>query len=406
MKHLPPFLRLLAVCLLACAVVSGADRQGTVVEVLGKKVKVRFDEGQAPTSGATLQIGSTVPGVGFVPVEGTWRVKSVQGDVAQAESTAAGAGSPAPGMMVLVNAAAVAAAVPVTRVRRIPKGPPSKASLALSRAVPGRDAAKVAKLLAAGADPDYAEFGGWTVLMDACRRGTAEIVEKLLEAGADPNAATTEGKDAEHEGMTPLMAAAANNSKAVSLLLAAGAHVDARVLTGATALHFAARSGRLDAVEALIRAGVGVNVTTIARHGGPGGRSALHEATERGNTEAVAALIRAKANVNQALTGKAYSGFTPLRAAAHFGHLDIVKQLLAAGADPNAVTTGDFEKAWIGYTPLHAAVKQKHAEVVRALLAAKANPNITDARGQTALQLAERGKRQEIIKLLRLAAGR
>jgi len=295
--------------------------------------------------------------------------------------------------------------VPTKPVKRIPKGPTSKATLALYDAVSDCDVAKVTKLLAAGADPDYPEFGGWTTLMEACRRRKPEILKQLLEAGADPNAATTEGKDAEHERMTALMAAAdAGSAESVQLLLAAGAKVAPRALTGATALHYAARSGNIGTVEAILRAGADVNVTTIAQHGGSAGRSALHEAVDRGNTKAVAALIKAKANVNQAMTGKAYAGFTPLRAAAHSGNLDIVKLLLAAGADPNAVTTGNFVGDWAGYTPLHAAVKQKHTKVVQALLAAKANPSIPDARGKTPLQMAERYKRREILEVLQRAA--
>ena len=53
-----------------------------------------------------------------------------------------------------------------------------------------------ALLLAFGADPDARDYTGSTALMEAARRGKAEIVELLLDAGADAGIRDLEGKRA------------------------------------------------------------------------------------------------------------------------------------------------------------------------------------------------------------------
>jgi uncharacterized protein len=63
----------------------------------------------------------------------------------------------------------------------------------LHAAVAGRHAEVVRLLLAAGAQPDSRQHGGWTPLLAAAQHGDAEIVAALLDAGADPTAANDEG---------------------------------------------------------------------------------------------------------------------------------------------------------------------------------------------------------------------
>ena len=75
-----------------------------------------------------------------------------------------------------------------------------------------------------------------------------------------------------------------------------------------------------------------------------------------------------------------------------------VKWLLDHGADPNALWSH-----WGAYvTPLHLAVWQGHTEVVRLLLAAGADTTIRDSEHDSdALGWAEYAGRVEIVKLLR-----
>jgi len=79
--------------------------------------------------------------------------------------------------------------------------------------------------------------------------------------------------------------------------------------------------------------------------------------------------------------------------------LEEISALVDAGADVNAA--GD-----LGNTPLHEAVGQGHREAVQFLLDHKADPNKKNEFGQTAMEKAELGKRDDIIDLLRSYLGR
>ena len=90
---------------------------------------------------------------------------------------------------------------------------------------------------------------------------------------------------------------------------------------------------------------------------------------------------------------------TPLYLAVVNGDLDLVRTLLASGADPN--TEDDF-----GYRPLHRATNSSEGtEIVRLLLDAGADPNAPDQDLEelTPLHLAARGSKAMVEMLL--AAG-
>jgi ankyrin repeat protein len=70
----------------------------------------------------------------------------------------------------------------------------SNANQPLQAAAAGGQAAAVALLLKAGADPDARSHGGFTALHIAAQNGNVEMVDALLEAGADPAAKTDAGK--------------------------------------------------------------------------------------------------------------------------------------------------------------------------------------------------------------------
>jgi ankyrin repeat protein len=81
----------------------------------------------------------------------------------------------------------------------------------------------LARLLAAGADPDVAPHTGGTPLMLASRNGDVSSVKLLLEHGANVNAAE------QANGQTAMMwAVSQRHPEVVSLQISAGAHVDAR----------------------------------------------------------------------------------------------------------------------------------------------------------------------------------
>jgi ankyrin repeat protein len=88
-------------------------------------------------------------------------------------------------------------------------------------------------------------------------------------------------------------------------------------------------------------------------------------------------LLAADADVNDALP----DGTSALVLAAHSGHGAVGALLLAKGADPNA--------AAVGYTALHAAVLRADLDLVKALLAHGANPNAPITKGTPIRRLSQ-----------------
>jgi ankyrin repeat protein len=125
--------------------------------------------------------------------------------------------------------------------------------------------------------------------MHASTRGATDAIKILVEAGADVNAKSD-------NGTTPLIQAASNNRlEAIRLLLEQRADPDARHgQFSATALHWTAGSGRLEATQALIAGKANLNLQDKA------GRTALMMEADNGNLDVVKALLDAKADITLA----------------------------------------------------------------------------------------------------------
>lgn len=94
--------------------------------------------------------------------------------------------------------------------------------------------------------------------------------------------------------------------------------------------------------------------------------SALFLAAEKGHVEIVRALVAAGADVNLVPDEDFPTmGASPLYAAAECGHVDVVRVLVSGGADVNFIC-GDLS------TPLIRAADEGYAEIVRILLEAGA----------------------------------
>jgi ankyrin repeat protein len=190
------------------------------------------------------------------------------------------------------------------------------------------DAAQIVRKIAvltarAGASSD-ADLG-WTPLVWAASFGDVATVRLLLARGAHVNA-----RDIFFGGgMTPLGAAAANGDSAiVRLLVTHGAPIDERTPL-ATPLDLAAAAGKLNVVRYLIAHGADINA--VDSRGYTPMMNAVFAAPYPEGPAIVKLLLSAGARTE--LRDKA--GMTVLMLAAAYGNLDAVHDLLARGAKVN-----------------------------------------------------------------------
>lgn len=289
-------------------------------------------------------------------------------------------------------------------------------------------------LVDAGADVSARPWGGRTPLHEAAGQNTtAAIVAALAAAGVDPNTR-------DWDGIAPLHLAASSNRNpdVVTELVEAGADLNARDPAGNTPLRLAWTDGpdRRPVARELLRLGADplarndagevadqthcehwnsrtfVQVATpedFARCLEAGvdvharderGQTPLHSAVSRLSPATVSILLEAGADANAA---NSPGGGVPLiRAIARWRTepetaTELVLQLLAAGADPNARGT------W-GDTPLIRAVESDAEALVGALLEAGADPNVPNRGGELPLDIAAQSGEAKVIRLL-VAAG-
>ena len=137
-------------------------------------------------------------------------------------------------------------------------------------------------------------------IWEAARTGNIEAVKQHLAAGTDVNAKSVSGGTALH------MAAWKGHKYLAELLIAKGADVNAYADNHATVLHQAATGGHKEIIELLIAEGADVNAKEDEY-----GITALHETSANGSKEVAELLISKGADVN----AKDVDGETPLDAA-------------------------------------------------------------------------------------------
>jgi ankyrin repeat protein len=354
---------------------------------------------------------------------------------------------------------------------------------ALHWAVEANDPEMIDLLLRNGAKASAANNDGATPLLLATQNGSAAIIERLLTAGADPNAPLTKTGDTAlmmsartgkidavkllldhkagvnaHEtwgGTTALMwAASEHHPDVVKMLIEHGADVNARsyfvpsasgrgfegttpvppkpnqpieefAAGMLTPLMFAAREDDLESAKLLVTAGANINAQ------GGDGKDALSLALFDGSYAVADFLIDSHANVNQ----KDAQRFTPLFWAVDRRNMEtapnfpwmvtrdpfpIVKKLLDAGADPNAIINStprarmrEGSPRLVYATTIMRAAFSGDIELVKLLLAHGADPHIISSDRETTLmaacgtgfingyhRLRPPAERLEVVKLL------
>jgi ankyrin repeat protein len=283
------------------------------------------------------------------------------------------------------------------------------------------------------------KWGGQTALMWASARRHPEMMQLLIARGADVNArsidrdyqrhVTAEGrpKSLDSGGLTPLLYAARENCTAcVDVLLRNRADVDLPDPEGVSPLLVAIMNANWDLAKQLIAAGADVNQWDIygeaplftavdLRTRIDGGRASIDPMNATKGVDIVNLLLERGADPNMQLLFKPANvrgggttftrGATPLIRAATNGDLEVVKILLAHGADAT-VYMADRQ------TPIHAtiagrATEPQALELIKVLQKAGSDVNVIalvnhpeEIRGGTALHYAVRKRYKEVIRLL------
>lgn len=169
-------------------------------------------------------------------------------------------------------------------------------------------------------------------LLNAVARGDAETARNMLNAGADPHVTDAQGRPGAHIAIRREDYGHRGGRELVAMFLNRGVSVNAKDAGGATLLHHAVQDTDYT---------IHYKMTDMVHFGADihardnDGRTPMHWAAMQGyKTEGVSFLINNNADVNAADE----QGVTPLHLAAARGDADVIKALVSAGADLQAVT--------------------------------------------------------------------
>src|SRR4051794_40286346 len=222
------------------------------------------------------------------------------------------------------------------------------------------------------------------------------LVVALLLAGTLPSQAQIPPNAADLRVYAGLHAAAAKSDAAeIARLIAAGEKPNIQDAHGRTPLHVAAHFGHQATAQALLKGGANANALDAQRY----------------DIVTIAAVNNDLPMLKVALAGgcdpktitSPYQG-TALIAAAHLGHAEVVRVLIAAGAPLDHVNN-------LGWTALIESIVlgnggKNHIDTLEALVKAGANVNIADRQGVTPLGHAKSRGYAEMVRILEAAGAR
>ena len=278
-----------------------------------------------------------------------------------------------------------------------------------------------------GGKENFLKLAGGLLLEEAAKaeKDPATMVKWVIAAGVDVKTAT------DKNGL-PVLAAIANtrNMEVIRILYAMGARLENEFLSAVVA-------GDVDAVKKELGNGADVNAEAACVKG----MTAVALATINPDTTILSMLVAKGANVNVSSDTVAQTpiriavgtsnlaafkiladagadltvkddGYSLLHRAAQFkktdDSLEIIKLLLAKGADINAVTDE-------GYTPLMLLLfwvestdedYEQTVEALKIMLAAGADPSLATKKGKTVRDMFKAEKAPECVQLLDSAAAK
>ncbi|CAF0861351.1 unnamed protein product [Rotaria sordida] len=254
-----------------------------------------------------------------------------------------------------------------------------------------------------------------TALLLSCARGHYSCVDYLLKNGADPNARRI-------TGASPLyFAASYHHTRIVELLLNTyKAIVNLSTFDGSTSLHVACERGFTDVVQLLINSQANINAKMND------GTTAIMLACQNGHLSLVDMLIATGKcdvsiqrldgvtplflivqygqekifdyfidfidNIKDTIDLAREDGATPLFKACQKGYNSLVNKLLKFKPDLGILRNGE--------SCLHAATMFNHASIVRSLIDNGANPLLNNWEGMTAVDLAKEAQLKDILDIL------
>eukprot|EP00744_Colponema_vietnamica_P025480 GILI01037471.1.p1 GENE.GILI01037471.1~~GILI01037471.1.p1 ORF type:complete len:313 (-),score=45.49 GILI01037471.1:91-969(-) len=219
---------------------------------------------------------------------------------------------------------------------------------------------------------DTTDLNGWTALHWSVSIGHLAMTDFLLSKGADATIASSiDGATAMH------IAAKDGDIKAMSHLLSKGASVvDVRDKANQTPLHYGAAHAKANTLRYLLARGADLEALDFQQN------TPLFYAVIEGNISTATVLVQFGANVGAVNSCDGRS--TPLKASAFNEQVPILALLLGNGADIEFANGSDKHSA------LFSAAMDSSVDSIELLVAEGASLTVTNASGETPLQVYER----------------
>lgn len=212
-------------------------------------------------------------------------------------------------------------------------------------------------------------------------------------AGSEVRLAQMPPSAGELQAYTGLHTAAATGDVAdIERRIAKGEKTEVRDANGRTPLHVAAFASQHAAARALLRLGADANALEAQRY------DIVTIAAVRNDLEMLKIALEGGTKAGNITSP--YDG-TALIAAAHLGHVEVVRILIAAKAPLDHVNN-------LGWTALIESIVlgdggRNHTATLEALVKAGANVNLADRNGATPLTLARGRGYAEMVRILQAA---